>query len=56
MPREPRAHSLDTGISPLDPVTFISVLLLVFLTTAAAALVPSTRAAQVEPVRVLREE
>lgn len=43
------------GISPFDPLTLAGVVGLVLAVTALAALVPSTRAALVEPIEVLRE-
>lgn len=44
------------GVSPLDPVTYGSVLVLILAVAALASLVPSIRAARVEPTQVLREE
>ena len=44
------------GISPTDVTTFVSVVLLMLLVAALAALLPSIRASQVEPMQVLREE
>jgi ABC-type lipoprotein release transport system permease subunit len=44
------------GVSPLDPVTYAGVLLLILLVAAVASLVPAMRAARVEPTQVLREE
>jgi ABC-type antimicrobial peptide transport system permease subunit len=44
------------GVSPSDPVTLSSVIGLVLVVAALAALVPATRAALLEPMRVLREE
>lgn len=44
------------GISPLDPATFASVLVLVISVGAASALIPARRASRVDPVVVLTEE
>jgi predicted permease len=44
------------GVSPLDPVTYSGVLLLILAVAALASLVPAIRAARVEPTEVLREE
>jgi ABC-type lipoprotein release transport system permease subunit len=44
------------GISPTDVTTFVSVVLLMLLVAALAALLPSIRASHVEPMQVLREE
>jgi putative ABC transport system permease protein len=43
------------GISMFDPLTYAGVLLLTFIVAAAASLIPSVRAARVEPTEVLRE-
>lgn len=45
-----------TGVSPTDPLTLGAVVLVVMTVAGLAALVPSTRAARLEPVRALREE
>ena len=44
------------GVSPLDPVTYSGVLLLILAVAALASLVPAIRAARVEPTEVLRAE
>lgn len=44
------------GVSPSDPVTLASVIIIVLTVSALAALVPATRAGLVEPMRVLREQ
>ena len=44
------------GVSPLDPATYLGVLLLILMVAALASLVPAMRAARVDPTRVLREE
>ena len=44
------------GVTALDPTTYASVICLILLVAALASLVPSVRAASVEPVKVLRED
>lgn len=44
------------GVSPTDVATLSSVVLLMLLVAALAALLPSLRASHVEPMQVLREE
>jgi putative ABC transport system permease protein len=44
------------GVSPSDPVTLSTVVLIVLMVAGLAALFPATRAALVEPMRVLRNE
>jgi predicted permease len=44
------------GVSPTDSVTLLSVVLIVLAVAAGASLVPSIRAARVDPMQVLREE
>ena len=44
------------GVSPYDPVVFMSAPLLMFAIAAAAALVPTRRAVRVSPLSVLRSE
>jgi putative ABC transport system permease protein len=44
------------GVSPSDPLTLSSVIAIVLVVAALAALIPATRAALVEPMRTLREE
>jgi predicted permease len=48
--------SLLFGVSPYDPLTLAGVLLLVLAVAALASLLPSARAAGVEPMQVLRDE
>ena len=43
-------------VEPTDPATFGAVTLLVLLTSVAAALIPSARAARVDPLVALRHE
>lgn len=44
------------GVTPVDPVTYAAVLLLILAVATAASLFPAWRAARVEPVQVLRQE
>jgi putative ABC transport system permease protein len=44
------------GVSPYDPVTLLSVAVIVLLVATLAALIPATRAAFMQPMRTLREE
>jgi ABC-type lipoprotein release transport system permease subunit len=44
------------GITPLDPVTYVAVPLVLLVTTAVASYVPARRAASVDPVEALRVE
>lgn len=44
------------GVTPSDPITFGAVLAIVGGATALAVLLPATRAAWLEPMRVLREQ
>jgi predicted permease len=44
------------GVTPLDPVTFASVLALLLATTTLATLLPASRAARTNPARALRME
>ena len=44
----------STAVSPLDPVTYLGVVVLILLVAALASLAPALRAARVEPVTVLR--
>ena len=48
--------SMLYGVSATDPVTLLSVVAIVLVVASLAALVPATRAALVEPMRVLRGE
>jgi ABC-type antimicrobial peptide transport system permease subunit len=48
--------SMLYGVSTLDPVTYVSVLLLILLVATAASLIPAWRASRIELVQVLREE
>lgn len=43
-------------VAPLDPFVFASVTLVLVFVSAAAALVPALRAANLDPMRTLREQ
>jgi putative ABC transport system permease protein len=49
-------HSFLFGVSPLDPVTFLSVPALMLLLAIAAAWIPARRAASIDPMEALRGE
>src|SRR5690606_6075610 len=44
------------GVSPSDPVTLLGVIAAVLLVAALASLLPSLRAARIEPMQALRDE
>jgi ABC-type lipoprotein release transport system permease subunit len=44
------------GVSPLDPVVFVAVALLLLLVSQLAGLIPSRRASRVDPAVALRYE
>jgi ABC-type antimicrobial peptide transport system permease subunit len=44
------------GVAPSDPMTLLTVLAAVFAVTGLAVLIPTVRAALVEPMQVLRDE
>lgn len=48
--------SLQYGITPYDPVTWSTVLVLLTITTLAAAWLPANAAARLNPLALLREE
>jgi predicted permease len=55
----PAAHLIESqlyGITPTDPLTYASIVLLLGFVTAAAAIVPASRAARVDPIVALRAE
>jgi ABC-type antimicrobial peptide transport system permease subunit len=49
-------RSLVYGVSPIDPITFIVVPLVVAAVAVLAAAIPARRASRVDPVTVLRME
>ena len=44
------------GITPLDPVTYVAVPLVLVTATVLASYLPARRAASVDPVEALRVE
>jgi putative ABC transport system permease protein len=44
------------GVSALDPATYCGVTLVILLVAALASLLPAVRVANVDPMRILREE
>ncbi|HVQ16788.1 MAG TPA: FtsX-like permease family protein, partial [Vicinamibacterales bacterium] len=44
------------GVQPLDPLTFVSVAVLLAVTAAVAAAAPAMRAVRVDPVEAFRNE
>ena len=56
LPLAPLLSGQLYGIQASDPMTFVSVIVVLMLTAALAALVPARRAMQVDPVTALRYE
>jgi ABC-type antimicrobial peptide transport system permease subunit len=53
------AQSIATflfGVTPLDPLTFAGVVVVLGITAAVASLIPAYRAARVDPVVAFRSE
>jgi putative ABC transport system permease protein len=48
--------SLLFGVSPLDPLTYVSVLIVLAASAVVASYLPARRAAAVNPVEALRAE
>jgi len=44
------------GVSTLDPISFISVAVLFFVTAVLASYIPALRAARLDPMNTLRYE
>jgi ABC-type antimicrobial peptide transport system permease subunit len=44
------------GVGPADPVTLVTVSLVILLVTLTASLVPALRAARIDPATALRAE
>jgi putative ABC transport system permease protein len=49
-------EALLFGVTPTDPLTFVSVSMLLAAIAAVASYIPARRATRVDPVRVLRQE
>jgi ABC-type antimicrobial peptide transport system permease subunit len=48
--------SMLYGVSPLDPLTYVGIGLLLFVVGVAASAIPARRAVSGDPVDVLRTE
>src|SRR5260221_51225 len=49
-------NSVLFGVSPLDPIAFFGMLLLLFVVACTASFLPADRAAQTDPAAALRHE
>lgn len=49
-------ESLLVGVTPTDPLTFASIVVLFAAVAAAACWIPAARAARVDPLVALRQE
>ena len=49
-------QSLLYGVEPLDPLTFASVVALLFVTSFAACVIPASRAVRIVPTTALRAD
>ena len=52
----PSLSTMLYGVTPTDPATLATVIVLVMVVAGIAAVIPATRAAFMSPMRALREE